>query len=103
MTGLSTLANFFFIVSTSFPVIAYEADTLTHSIISFAAIENVCACLRTGIRKDGDCLVMEDERVDPIPADYAMPGAQGRSKFIENIAQQDSAATRTPLHRLLLP
>jgi hypothetical protein len=46
---------------------------------------------------------MEDDRIDPIPADYAMPGEQWRSKFVEDVAQQDSAATRTPLHGLLLP
>ena len=44
------------------------------SSISLGVIENGCPCFRTGIRKDSDCLVMDDERVDPITADYAMPG-----------------------------
>jgi hypothetical protein len=44
------------------------------SSISLGAIENGCPCFRTGIRKDSDCLVMADERVDPITADYAMLG-----------------------------
>ena len=73
------------------------------SSISLAAIEDGSACPRTRIRKDGHCLVVEDESVDPIPADDTMPGMQWRSQFIEDTAQQDSAATRTPLHGLLLP
>jgi hypothetical protein len=54
------------------------------------------------IWKDGACLMIENERVDPILADYTMQSVQWRSKVIENIVQQDPAAARTPLHGLLL-
>ena len=72
------------------------------SSISLAAIENGCPCPRTGIRKDSDCLVMKDERIDPIPADYAMPGVQWRSPLVKNIVKQDSTAAPAFLHGLLL-
>jgi hypothetical protein len=44
------------------------------SSLSLAATEDGCPCPRTRIRKDGQCLMMEDESVDPIPTDDAMPG-----------------------------
>ena len=54
----------------------WEALHTDSSRLSLAGIENGCTCPRTGIGKDGDGLMMEDERVDPIPAAYAVPGLQ---------------------------
>lgn len=71
------------------------------SSISLAAIENGCAC-PARFRKDGQCLVMEYKRVNPIPADKAVQGVQWCSYFFEHILQQDPTAAPASLHSAAL-
>ena len=44
--------------------------------ILIAAIESSCTCPGTRFRRDGQCLVVDDKRVDPIPAGNAVQGLQ---------------------------